>query len=108
MLLSRDENLYAVGLMKKMNIQVKLPMSILREGKKYIAYTPALDLSTSGKTFDEAKKRFGEVVEIFFEEILRKNTTEAVLEELGWQKIHQKWNPPVVVANESQTVTLSY
>ncbi|MEK7636828.1 MAG: hypothetical protein AAB402_00355 [Patescibacteria group bacterium] len=48
-----------------------LPVSILREGKRFIAYTPALDLSTSGKTFDQAKQRFAEAAELFFEETER-------------------------------------
>ncbi|MEK7537372.1 MAG: hypothetical protein AAB619_00155 [Patescibacteria group bacterium] len=50
---------------------VILPVSILREGKRFIAYTPALDLSTSGKTFEQAKQRFEEAAELFFEETER-------------------------------------
>ncbi len=94
-------------IMKKTMLQFKLPLSILREGKKYIAYTPALDLSTSGDTFDQAKQRFGEIVDIFFEEILKKGTFEEVLTELGWQKIHAKWIPPIVVSQELQTIQVA-
>jgi len=94
--------------MKKTMLQFNLPVSILREGKKYIAYTPALDLSTSGNTFEQAKKRFDEIVHIFFEEIMKENTTKEVLTELGWQKVNAKWNPPIVISNESQMVKLSY
>ena len=94
--------------MKKTILQFNLPVSILREGKKYIAYTPALDLSTSGNTFDQAKKRFDEIVHIFFEEIMKENTAEEVLTDLGWQKVNAKWNPPIVISNESQMVKLSY
>lgn len=64
---------------KRVKIEVSLPVSILREGKYFIAYTPVLDLSTSGKTFEEAKQRFGEVVQIFFEELLEKGTLDEVL-----------------------------
>ena len=94
--------------MKKTILEFSLPVSILREGKKYIAYTPALDLSTSGNTFDQARKRFDEIVHLFFEEIMKENTTEEVLTELGWQKVNAKWNPPIVISNESQMVKLSY
>jgi predicted RNase H-like HicB family nuclease len=45
-------------------------VAILREGKRFVAYTPALDLSTSGKTQAEAKARFQEAAELFFEELL--------------------------------------
>ena len=94
--------------MKKTMLEFNLPVSILREGKKYIAYTPALDLSTSGNTFDQARKRFDEIVHIFFEEIIKENTAEQVLTELGWHKVNAKWNPPIVISNESRMVKLSY
>lgn len=47
--------------MSKQNIHqlnVGLPVSIQKEGAMYIAYTPALDISTFGKTKGEAKKVF--------------------------------------------------
>lgn len=91
--------------MKKVNFS--LPVTILKEGKQYIAYTPALDLSTSGNTYKQAKKRFEEIVDIFFEEIIEKGTLEEVLSELGWKKIKKEWNPPIVVSNESQTINVA-
>ena len=90
--------------MKKISFLVNLPVSILREEKKFIAYTPVLDLSTSGKSHNEARRRFGEVVQIFFEELIRMGTLEEVLRDLGWKKVHAKWMPPIVVAHESQNV----
>lgn len=85
-------------------LQVNLPVSFLREGKYFIAYTPALDLSTSGKTFAEAKKRFEEAVEIFFEELVEKGTLNEVLIGLGWRQIGRKWVPPVEVSHQIATV----
>lgn len=85
-------------------LEFKLPVSILREGKKFIAYTPTLDLSTSGNNYDEAKQRFGEIVNIFFEELVKKGTLKKVLQNLGWKQIQTKWSPPVVISQESQTV----
>ena len=38
----------------KLNLQ--LPVSVFKEGKHFIAYTPVLDLSTSGKNYEEVKK----------------------------------------------------
>jgi len=90
--------------MRKLNLEFKLPVSILREGKKYIAYTPALDLSTSGKSYEEAKKRFEEIVNIFFEELIKKGTLEEVLRDLGWKRVQAKWNPPMVISQDFQTV----
>lgn len=94
--------------MKKMTnlSQFSLPISIIKEGRYYVAYSPALDLSTSGKTFEEVKRRFEEVVEIFFEELLEKGTLNKVLSELGWQKVDREWYPPVVVANETESFNI--
>ncbi len=72
--------------MKKINLQLKLPISVIKEGKKYIAYTPVLDLSTSANTFEGAKKRFEELVCVFFEELIKRGTFEEVLRNLGWKK----------------------
>lgn len=67
--------------------KLKLQIQFFREGKYYIAHSPALDLSTCGKDFDEAKKRFEEAVEIFFKELIKRGTLEEVLlQDLGWQK----------------------
>jgi len=91
--------------MKKLTqIDYKLPVNFLREGKYYIAYSPALDLSTSGKSFDEVKKRFEEVVQIFFEELLDKGTFEEELFNLGWRKVKGEFKPPVVIANEEVSI----
>ena len=90
--------------MKQVSIQTKLSVTFLREGKRFVAYSPVLDLSTSGKNFAEAKKRFEEIVEIFFEEIAEKGTAQEVLENLGWEKSEKSWLPPTVIAHELQAV----
>lgn len=85
-------------------LEFKLPVSFLREGKKYVAYTPALDLSTSGRTYEEAKRRFSEIVSIFFEELIKKGTLDEVLRDLGWKRVQAKWSPPVIISQELQAV----
>ena len=102
--LTRGYRFVIIKYMEKTILEFKLPVSILREGKKYVAYTPALDLSTSGKNYEEAKRRFNEIVNIFFEELIRKGTLEEVLGDLGWKKAQTRWNPPLVISQESQTV----
>jgi hypothetical protein len=77
-------------------IAVNLPVAFIKEGKRVVAYTPALDLSTSGKDEAEAKTRFGEIVGIFFKDLIEQGTLGAVLSSLGWQQINSAWNPPVI------------
>jgi len=86
--------------------RIQLPVSILKEGERYIAYTPALDLSTSGRSQKEVKKRFGEAVEIFFEELVEAGTLDDALATLGWRKVKRQWTPPKVVSQRSETVRI--
>jgi len=93
--------------MDKVMLKLQVPVSILREDKKYVAYTSALDLSTSGKNYQEVKKRFTEIANIFFEELIKKGTLEEVLRDLGWKKVQSRWNPPIVISQESQTIQVA-
>lgn len=87
-------------------VEVKLSVVFLREGDRFIAYSPALDLSTSGHTHDEAKKRFDEIVQIFIEELTTNGTTEEVLGDLGWRQKEKQWIPPILVSHEIETFSL--
>lgn len=89
-----------------MELSYKLPVTILKEKSRYVAYSPAIDLSTSGKTFDGAQKRFAEASLLFFEEIIKEKTADEVLSGLGWSKVNKTWRPPVVVSQQNETVTV--
>src|SRR4030042_4670735 len=90
---------------KTKKIDFKLSVMFLREGEKFIAFSPALDLSTSGETLEEAKRRFSEAAHLFFEEIIKRGILEQTLSELGWSKIKQDWQSPVSIASESQEIS---
>lgn len=94
--------------MKNINIQFGLPVSILKEGDSFVAYTPALDLSTSGVSFEDAQKNFIEAVNIFFEELIAMGTINEVLAELGWQKDNDQFIPPIVVSNQTEKFSIPF
>ena len=73
-----------------------LSLVLLKEGKRYVAYFPALDLCTSGNTAVEAKKRAVEAARIFFQEIEEKGTAKEILSELGWERKQKIWREPVI------------
>jgi predicted RNase H-like HicB family nuclease len=89
-----------------MNLSFKLPVSIFKEGKYFIAYTPVLDLSTSAKTYESVQGRFAEIVNIFFEEVIKKGTLDEVLKNLGWQKVKKQWTPPLVVSQKLEEIKI--
>ncbi|MCR4274770.1 MAG: hypothetical protein NUW02_01840 [Candidatus Campbellbacteria bacterium] len=75
---------------------LKLSINISKQGKRYVAYSPALDIATSGKSKRDVQSKFMELVEIFFEEIEEKGTFEQVLTDLGWKKVRNVLQPPLV------------
>jgi predicted RNase H-like HicB family nuclease len=70
-------------ILPKVKIKGTIPLCFMREKDSFIAFTPALDLSTCGRTFEEAKKNFAEALEIFFEECFSMGTLKEVLESRG-------------------------
>ena len=82
-------------------ISYNLPVLITKQNRRFVAYTPALDISTSGKSENDVKKRFVELVNIFIEEIITAGTVNDILVELGWSKVQKKWTPPQVVSSQS-------
>ena len=62
-------------------LSARLPVSVFKEGKHFVAYTQALDLSTS-----------------------KKGTTEEVLLGLGWEKAKKHLTPPSLIAQESKQI----
>lgn len=86
--------------------QVAIPVSIFRDGGTFVAYSPALDISTCAGSLSEVKERFKELVNIFFEELYRKGTTDEVLESLGWKKENHIWSPPEEIEHSTETFTV--
>jgi predicted RNase H-like HicB family nuclease len=92
-------------ILKKIHIKSKIPVLYVREGKSFVAYSPALDLASCGPTMPEAKKNFEEALDIFFEECLSMGTLSAVLESCGWVRSRKNgWHSPVVVGQSSVNV----
>jgi predicted RNase H-like HicB family nuclease len=68
-----------IKILHKVKIKGTLPLCLMREKNSFIAFAPALDLSTCGRTLEEAKKNFAEALDIFFEECLKMGTWNKVL-----------------------------
>lgn len=90
----------------KAQISFKVPVTIFKEGKAFIAYSPVLDLSTSAKSFGVVKRRFEEAVQIFFEELVGQETLDDVLTNLGWSRIDKNWTPPLPISHETTTISI--
>lgn len=86
----------------KGHISFKLGMVFIKEGDTYVSYIPALDLSTHGDSVEDAAKAGSEASKLFLEELIKDNTFEEVLLNLGWQKVDQDFSlaPPEVLYGE--------
>jgi predicted RNase H-like HicB family nuclease len=88
------------------HIQMELPVIIIREAEQFVAYSPVLELCTSGDSIESAKKNFEEMVDIFFDEIIEAGTLAEVLSDLGWEKENHNWMPPEIIAQPTQSIRL--
>lgn len=89
-----------------MDIALKLPVQITKQGKQFIAWTPALDLSTSGRSIAEAQRRFHEAVDIFLEELVEAGTIDRVLTDLGWKRLARSWESPKIIKQQTVKVQI--
>lgn len=78
-----------------------MPVIITKQNKRFVAYTPALDISTSGKSEKDVKNRFEALVKLFLEEIVEAKTVDDVLSELGWKRMQKVWTPPKIISSKS-------
>ena len=89
-----------------MHLEANLPVIIFKERNRFIAYTPALDISTSGKTFNQVRKNFSILINLFMQESIKKGTLNEVLEEAGWAKVNNEWHHPMVISHETIPVRI--
>lgn len=54
--------------MAKDKVEFNITVDFFKEGETFVAYSPVFDLSTCGRTFEQAKRRFEEMAGIFIEE----------------------------------------
>jgi len=77
--------------------RINIEVFVIQEDGCYLAYCPALELSSFGHSPTDAQKAFAEALTIFVGEVERKGTLERVLLSLGWrlqQKPKYAYQPP--------------
>jgi hypothetical protein len=89
-------------------IIVGLHVKLVEEHGYFVAYCPALELSSYGKERETAKKRFEEEVAIFLTETERKGSLEKYLLKMGWtlkNKPIPQYTPPEIDIDEHNSFT---
>ena len=90
-------------------ISVNIPVMFFEENHKVIAFTPVLDLSTTGKNMEDAAKNFEEALAIFIEECDSHGTLEDCLRSYGWvtgQSQDSGLVPPRMIGNKNLAIQM--
>jgi predicted RNase H-like HicB family nuclease len=87
----------------KNSFKVEVAIVINKEYDSFVAYSPALELSSYGDSEKEALVAFDDALDIFIEETTKKGTLEKVLLKLGWtlrQVPKVEYRPPQLSEEE--------
>lgn len=78
--------------------EARFDARLFQEGETWVVYAPVFDLSSCGRTPEEAQRMLGEAITVFLSECIQEGKLDEVLEDLGWKKLPSgAWNPPKVV-----------
>jgi predicted RNase H-like HicB family nuclease len=93
---------------KEYKASVSLGVQFVKEGNAFVAYCPALDISTQGETLAEAQKMFGELVRVYIDELIDMGTLDEVLLSCGWKNQKNRWIPPQIdfISEEQRSVNI--
>ncbi|OGW48254.1 MAG: hypothetical protein A2Y66_02745 [Nitrospirae bacterium RBG_13_41_22] len=69
------------------SLQYKLPVSIKKKGRWYIASCPILDVCTQGETEKKAKSNLVEALRLFLISCIERGTLDAVIRECRFKVI---------------------
>lgn len=72
----------------------RLECYVFMEGEVYISYCPSLDISTSGRTFNEAVSNFLECFQLHIEWCVEHKTLLEDLKSHGWRVRKSEIEPP--------------
>jgi predicted RNase H-like HicB family nuclease len=70
---------------ESIQLDVKLKGVVRREGKRWIAGCPSLNVYSQGRTREDAQRCLEEAVELWFESCLERGTLGAALQEVGFR-----------------------
>ena len=79
---------------------------IFKEGKTYVAYVPALDISSCGDTDEEVRGNIRAAVRGFLAASADLGTLGEILEEAGYRREGDDWRAPEFVSLDRLTMSI--
>lgn len=80
---------------------------LFKEGETYVAYVPALDVSSCGATDDEARQHIRDAERGFLAASEKLGTLNEILEEAGYRQQGETWQAPEFVSVDRLTMSLT-
>ena len=87
-------------------MQIEYTVQIWKEGEKFVAHAMPLDVMSTGRTPDEARKALDEAVHLFLLTAEEMGTISEVLEDAGYRADQGNWIGPSWVAWEKRAAVL--
>ena len=87
---------------ESIQLDVTLKGVVRREGKRWMAGCPSLNVYSQGQTRDQAQRCLEEAVELWFESCLERGTLETALQEVGFRPA--PWGMPLMGQEDSVIV----
>ena len=87
-------------------MNIEYTVQIWKEGDQYIAHAMPLDVMSSGKTSEEAKRAVKEAVDLFIATAKEMGTLNDILEECGYRREDNEFVSPPWVSVERQQAEL--
>jgi predicted RNase H-like HicB family nuclease len=85
---------------------IEYTVQIWKEGNQFIAHAMPLDVMSSGRTPEEARKALDEAVHLFLVTAMDRGTLEEVLQEVGYEFKEGRWISPSWIAVERHSAVL--
>ena len=79
---------------------------IFKEGDTFVAYVPALDVSSCGATHDEARRNIRDAVRGFLASSAKMGTLDEILQEAGYEREGETWRAPEFVSVDRLTMSI--
>ena len=85
---------------------IEYTVQIWKEGNQFVAHAMPLDVMSSGKTPEEARKALDEAVHLFLVTAADMGTLNEILQETGYEFKEGRWISPPWVAIERHSAIL--
>ncbi|MCD6283293.1 type II toxin-antitoxin system HicB family antitoxin [bacterium] len=87
-------------------MNIEFDSIVFEENGAFVAHCPQLDISSCGKSVDEARANILTAVRLFLEEAARMGTLREILNEAGYMPDNGRERPPKLVSTESMAVSI--